>query len=559
MNLIQMILGVSGYRHASSFIKRCQNPRETQEMLLRRCLEINAGTAYGKDHGFSSIRTIEDFRKAVPVNSYSDLEPYILRAAQGEAKQLTMDAPILFSTTSGTTGTPKYIPITATSRRDKSTAMRLWLYHASEDHPNLLDGNILGMVSPEVEGYTESGIPYGAESGHVYRNMPRIMRALYAIPYEVFDLDNYYAKYYCILRIAAARSISVIATANPSTILLLARKLQEMEEPIIRDIRDGTFDASLEIPAEVRQMLEDQVDPDPQRAEFLERCLQENGHLLPKDIWPNLALIGCWKGGSVGLYLREFEGLFSPETPIRDFGYLASEVRGSIPLEDEGCAGVVTLETNFFEFVPEEEQGTDNPTFLTADQLEDGRRYFVYPTTTGGLYRYDMNDLVRVNGFFERTPLIEFVQKGKGVSSLTGEKLYEAQVCASVAQSAGTFPQHFEFIVASPEWGDPPRYIFLVEESSDKIPDSAWRDWLHSVDTHLKEQNEEYDVKRKSLRLANPAVKVVEKGEFLKYREKRVAEGAPDGQFKMLKLNPDLEFPQQFRIERVVELNSASG
>src|SRR5690606_4321454 len=136
--------------------------------------------------------------------------------------------------------------------------------------------------------------------------------------------------------------------------------------------------------------------------------------LLPRDIWPNLALIGCWKGGSVGLYLREFEGLFSPATPIRDFGYLASEVRGSVPSTDEGCGGILTVETNFFEFVAENDDRTDRAQYLTADQLEDGKRYFVYPTTTGGLYRYDMNDLVQVNGFHENTPIIEFVQKGKG-------------------------------------------------------------------------------------------------------------------------------------------------
>ena len=62
------------------------------------------------------------------------------------------------------------------------------------------------------------------------------------------------------------------------------------------------------------------------------------------------------------------------------------------------------------------------------DRFEVGRRYFVFVTTGSGLYRYDMNDIVEVVGLHERTPLIRFIQKGKGVVSFTGEKLYETQV-----------------------------------------------------------------------------------------------------------------------------------
>jgi len=554
MNLIQIVLGVTGYRQAAGFAKRCQDPRKTQEALLGRILEVNAGTVFGQEYGFSSIRTIEEYQKRVPVHPYEDLEPYIQRAIQGEPKQLTADPPILFATTSGTTGKPKYIPITKTSRRDKSMAMRLWLYHAATTHPHMFNGQILAMVSPEVEGHTEGGIPYGAESGHCYRNMPSIMQSVYAIPYEVFALKNYDAKYYIILRIAASRNISVIATANPSTILLLARKLEEYQERIVRDIRDGTLDPSLEIPPEVRQQLEKGMAPDLERAKHLESCLSKTGRLLPKDVWPELALIGCWKGGSVGLYLREFEGLFDPATPIRDWGYLASELRGSVPVTDEGCAGVLTIETNFKEFVDEHDIESPNRTFLTADRLEDGHRYFVFPTTTGGLYRYDMNDLVKVNGFYEGCPFIEFIQKGKGVSSLTGEKLYEAQVCTAVSRCEVISPVDYEFIVATPEWGDPPRYVFLVEEAGEGFPPERWRDWISSIDGELRRENEEYDGKRKSLRLSSPAAKVVKQGEFLRYRQRRVAEGAPDGQFKMLKLTPDLEFQKQFEIDRIIEM-----
>lgn len=552
MNLIQIVLGVTGFRQARAFDQRCRNPRQTQEDLLRRILEVNAATEIGKQYGFNKIRSIEEYQQTVPASSYTEHEPYIQREAAGEKRQLTRDKISLFATTSGTTGARKYIPITSTSRRDKSTAMRLWLYHAATTHPGMFDGQLLAVVSPEIEGYTESGIPYGAESGHAYRNMPSIMRSVYAIPYEVFAIADYETKYYTILRIAAERNITSIGTCNPSTILMLCRKLQEYESRIIRDIHDGTLEKDLPIPEETRAVIEKSLAANPERAASLETCRANAGSLLPKDIWPHLAMIGCWKGGSVGLYLRDFPNYFSPDTPIRDWGYLASEVRGSIPLTDEGCGGVLSIETNFFEFVPEEESESSQPSFLTADQLMEGRRYYVYPTTTGGLYRYDMDDLIRVSGFHESTPIIEFIQKGKGVSSLTGEKLYEAQVCKAVEQGNSVISDGYEFIVACPAWGTPPRYLFLVEEEDNSFPDSQWRDWIATVEGSLRKENEEYDIKRKSLRLGPPVVVVVEAGELMRYRAERVAQGAPDGQFKMLKLNPDLEFPKQFQVQREI-------
>lgn len=344
----------------------------------------------------------------------------------------------------------------------------------------------------------------------------------------------------------------MIGTCNPSTILLLAKKLDEHKERILKDIYVGGIDHEIDLPPELRHMLEAQLPPDPERSQRLEQFARKEGRLLPKDVWPNLALIGCWKGGSVGLYLREFDGLFDPSTPIRDWGYLASEVRGSVPLQDEGCSGVLAIETNFYEFVEESDSESAAPAFLTPDQLEKGKQYFVYPTTTGGLYRYEMNDLIRVTGFHEDAPVVEFVQKGKGVSSLTGEKLYEAQVCEAVGSADEIDSRSFEFVVATPEWGEPPRYVFLVEETGEPIPEPVWRKWIDTVDRRLSKLNDEYSVKRKSGRLGPPAIKLLVRGEYLEYRRRRVAAGVPDGQFKMLKLNPDLEFQNEFKQEKTL-------
>ena len=81
-----------------------------------------------------------------------------------------------------------------------------------------------------------------------------------------------------------------------------------------------------------------------------------------------------------------------------------------------------------------------------SDELEAGQRYYVLITTASGLYRYFMNDLLEVTGFFHRTPLLRFVQKGKGVTNLTGEKLYEAQMIESVSTRRGAARLRLELL-----------------------------------------------------------------------------------------------------------------
>src|SRR6185503_533995 len=131
--------------------------------------------------------------------------------------------------------------------------------------------------------------------------------------------------------------------------------------------------------------------PQPRRARELETLRsQRGGRLLPVDYWPDLKLIGCWKGGTVGSYVEHFPELFDPDgrrpLPVRDLGYLASEARGSITLSDEGSAGVLCVDTNVFEFVEADQLDADPEDsskwdFLGAHEIEAPREYYVIVTT----------------------------------------------------------------------------------------------------------------------------------------------------------------------------------
>jgi len=173
-------------------------------------------------------------------------------------------------------------------------------------------------------------------------------------------------------------------------------------------------------------------------------------------------------------------------------------------------------------------------------------------TNASGLYRYEMNDIVEVAGHHRQTPLIRFIQKGKGVVSFTGEKLYETQVIAAVDQALAALRGRYHFIAAVAELvgGTNPRLIFLIE-FDDPITDHDGSALVDRLDKALGEENDEYLTKRKSLRYGPPLIRVVRAGEFDRYRRRMVETGQrADGQFKVLRLTSDSAFAAEFTAER---------
>jgi hypothetical protein len=380
--------------------------------------------------------------------------------------------------------------------------------------------------------------------------MPKVMRGLYPVPYEVSEIPDYDARYYTLLRVGVMCSVRVIGTPNPSTILLLARELGAQTERLVRDVRDGTLDAALDVPAPIRRQIERWLEPSPERAAFLERAAAAGGgRLLPRHVWPDMATLACWKGGTVGPYLDQLAPYFPERLPLRDLGWLASECRGSVPLSDEGDSGPLAVATNVYEFFPADVDGKPRPTdLLTIDQLEQGGRYLVYVTTAGGLVRYAMHDILEVTGFHRRTPSVRFLQKEKGIVSFTGEKLTETQVLAAIDETLDQRRTDRSFIAAvgrPPKRDCDPSYLFLVEYDTPPADEDAART-ARELDRALCRHNIEYASKRKSGRLAPAVLRVLAPGQFDAYQRRRLQEGALDGQFKILRLTADEAFADHF-------------
>jgi hypothetical protein len=515
-------------------------PHKVQNRLLLDTIRRNRSTCFGRDHRFETILSLSDYLKQVDIGDYERLRPYVERAKNGEAHALTQEPVLMFTLTSGSTGEPKLIPITETARNNHRVLTRLWYYRAFTDHPGCLGGQLLGIISPAVEGKTPAGIPFGAASGLIYQSSPRWLQNAFVAPYEVSQIEDFEAKYYLIMRLALEQDISFFGTPNPSTILRLVESADRFKDQIIKDIRDGTIDSRWNLPTEIYDQLICRLSKNRTRARELEHFATKDGTLRPRDYWPRLQLIGCWKGGTVGIRLKEFRRWFAASTPVRDLGYMASEAQMTLPVSDAGSAGILAIDANFYEFIPEAEIGRTKPTTLTCTEVDEGETYYIVLTTPGGLYRYDINDVVRVTGFFNQTPLIEFVRKGRDVTNITGEKLHVNQVIQAMeqAQSAAGFPvQQYRAVADSVN----SRYAFLVEVDGACPTEASLSSLLNALDAHLHELNLEYAQKRQSRRLRPPVLWIMKPGWFERKASLSLHRNARDAQFKTQLLSTVLE------------------
>jgi hypothetical protein len=312
-----------------------------------------------------------------------------------------------------------------------------------------------------------------------------------------------------------AERVSMIGTPNPSTLIRLARSAEDNAEDIIRAIHDGTLgieepamrehrgltaqDAIAEIRAAARR--------DPGRARFLENALGRRGALLPRDAWPELRLIGCWLGGSVGFQANQLAEYYG-DVARRDLGLWASEGRMTVPTQDETSSGVLAVHANFYEFVPENSIEVSNPPVLLAHQLALGNRYYIVLSGQNGLYRYDMNDIVEVTGFYNQTPLVAFVRKGRDMASITGEKIHVQQLQAAIRAAercASSLVRQFRVI---PDVENS-RYDLLVEFVASQNCRLDRNRFIRDFDQALAKMNIEYASKRDSDRLHAPRLCVM--------------------------------------------------
>jgi hypothetical protein len=478
------------------FFKAVEQATVTQDRLLTEILRTHASSDFGQEHHFGQVRDYPGFAANVPIRTYADLAPYIDRVRNGEVGALFRPGEriLMFALTSGTTAEPKYIPITPRVLADCRSGWNVWGLAAVLDHPGCLLRHIVQVNSPMNDHAAPSGVACGAITGLLAATQKRLVRQYYTSPLAVAGIKDSTAKYYTIMRLAIPKDVAWAVTANPSTLLLLARTADQHREKMIRDIHDGTLTAGMSIEDDIRAALAPSLNPDPSCAKRLETIVGDHGAMYPRHYW-RLGFLAHWTGGTMGLYAPQFREYYG-EVPSRDIGLVASEGRMSIPLADGTAAGVLEVTSQFFEFVPAAEYGTPDPTVLRSHEVRHGEEYFLLLTNHGGLYRYDIGDRVRVTGQVGQAPVIEFMSRDAHTSSLAGEKLTEDQVVMAMQRVCGGRESVVDFILA-PRWAQVPRYRLYVEAPAVRtVQDAAGR-----LDAALSEISVEYASKRQTLRL----------------------------------------------------------
>lgn len=559
--ILSALIRAQGFHPARQAECDAACPAQAQRDCLRRILRKNARTEYGLRYGFGTVRGAADFATRVPVVEYRDLEADIERMKQGAANVLTAEPTLRFSLTSGTSSKPKFIPCTRSGQKRTRQLMTQWFYRALHDHPTLFDKGVLDITGSPIEGRCDCGIPYGSASGMIQATMPLVMRRTFCTPPEVAQIMDYELRYYAIARFAYAKELSFIGTPNPLTLVKLAATGARRAEEIIRCVHNGWFSESLRsqrayMAAGIAPAVKRALCPDKTRARFLAEILAATGTLHPRDCWPDLALIGCWLGSSIGFHASALSASYG-DIPRRDLGYMASEGSITTPMADATSAGLLALRNHYYEFIPQTSDDAAPTAILGAHELEAGRCYRILLTNDNGLYRYDINDIIRAEGFHKHTPLISFVRKSGTMTNIVGEKLHLNHVLYAMEHLQSRYALGIRQFRAAADIAMR-RYDVFLDLPLDCPADFLRNALLPALDGALCECNIEYASKRGSGRLQPPRIHLMAEGWQHAAQLAHASFAQRDTQYKWLPLVPEILAVDRRCIKLTVEAGTAA-
>ena len=130
---------------------------QLQMQVLKRLTSKAENTEWGREHGFASLSTYEDFAASSPVNTYEDLKQAIDRMRQGERDILWPGQVRWYAKSSGTTNDKsKFIPVSKDGLKDTHYAggrdAVTW-YLGNNPHSRIFDGKALILGGSHAPNY----------------------------------------------------------------------------------------------------------------------------------------------------------------------------------------------------------------------------------------------------------------------------------------------------------------------------------------------------------------------------------------------------------------------
>lgn len=502
--------------------------------VLADMLSFNSGTAYARRNDLFRVRTVDEYRRAVPIQDYSAHQPWIERMAAGESNVLTADDPAVFFTSSGTTGDHKKIPVTP---RFMKTTFFPFYFAAwaplTRHFPDVMarpDAVLNLKHDPLVAPpRTSSGRPhvgasqvdFGTVFGEPFAAEPGTFAPWSVLPPTV-DPHDHLGKAYCRLRMAVEHDLRCVIGINPAMVAALPFQLRQWWPRIVREVADGTLNG-----APFRA-------PNRPRARQLQELAEWFGVVRPAHVWPNMRAIFCWTTGVASLYMGALREEFGTHVTLLPAPVAASEGPTAVALDRHARAGSLVVTAALHEFVDADSDLKPDAETLLGHELESGREYHVLLSHVGGLYRYAAGDVVRVVDVRDGTPRLEYAGRGAR-SDVAGERLRDSQVIRalkSALESAGLVASNVA-CRAGDIGGEKPRpsYRFAIASTQTWTPEET-EAFASLLDDALAVESGAYRAARSSGRLAPPSAFTVEPARFQQEWERRVADGVRPTQVK---------------------------
>lgn len=470
---------------------KSQEPAATQKKQLLRLVQRAANTAFGRQHGFNKIRSVQDFQRQVPLRYYEDFWRDYWQKDYPRIVDCTWPGLIEFwPLSSGTTsGTTKYIPCSREMLKSNQKASLDLLVHHFTNRPKsrALDGKSFWLGSSTDLNSPSPGVYSGDLSGIVIKTMPFWGRWLSFPPPELAVLKDWQQKIERFSLLSPKQNITILSGV-PSWLLILFKHLGAV-------LPGAESDLSLAYP-KLEMLVHGGVNFAPYKAQFEQ--LLAHTHAELREVYP------------------------------ASEGFIAIADRGS----GEGLR-LILDHSIFFEFVPVEELKSPSPTRHWAATLETDVNYAVVLSSCAGVWSYVLGDTVK---FVQRSPArLLITGRTSYYLSAFGEHLVEDEIEDGVSAAAQAILCNVTDFSVGPIYPkdskDLGQHLFIVE--FEKVPNNpnALGEFASRLDAKLCERNEDYAAHRANgFGLKAPQIKVVAPGFFAAWMKSR---GKFGGQHKV--------------------------
>ena len=498
----------------------CAKAMQVNENNLCRLLSDNRNTVFGQEHGFASIRSSEEYRKAVPLCSYERLQPYMERMIAGEKEVLTVYPIAGVCRTSGTEGQPKYIPVSDTALEryaDRIEWYKNRVHRQAGGKRLFVNGFRVGLTEKKRE-YLLSELYYR----YLFQSGLFSFSEFAGGRETLFGQSAYDMLYGKVWTAFAVEDITTIESIFLYDQLLFFQYMQKHWRGILKHMEEKRIPDRIRISETTRAKLLSL----PVTRDRLRRAAEECGRgfdgIAPR-LWNGLVLSSGISSASFETEDRSLRRYLG-KTPIYYFAYVASECHMGVALRPEECRYVMLPENAFYEYLPWRQNAQEEAEeTLLPGQVRRGELYEVVLTNFSGLYRYRLGDVVRVTGFLGESPIVEFVLRKNQFLNVAGEKMSICQAERAVMNLAREHQLPIRrYCIGQLGWEYPAGYgaVFELEEKNAcGEADRAAAHMAKWLDRALGEQNLDYRDVRKLGFLKRVEVLILETEEYAAFLE----------------------------------------